>query len=340
MKKRVLDSVQDAELQTRFHPESTVHIYTETGPTVRERAILREEHWKRQKFIGGGSFGNVWLERCVQGRREVGLRAVKEVIKSPHDSKQIDYNRELEAISKFSHRNYERCFVKSFGWFENENAIFIAMEYFEHGDLQHYLHSAPPLPESDAQQITFQVLEGLHFMHENDYSHRDLKPGNILVRSKSPDLWWVKLSDFGISKRAADNLAASSTLKGTLRYMAPELLGFVEPGEESDSHNAQAADLWALGEISFQMLTKEPTFKYINLLSTYIRSPDSFPSAALRGYNVSEVAIDFIKSLMQPKPEDRQTTSKALLQAWMLPYNSHTTETSVSTEYVWPTSGK
>lgn len=51
------------------------------------------------------------------------------------------------------------------------------MEYVEHGDLQRYLYSALPLPESDTQQITFQVLEGLHFMHKNGYSHRDLKPG-------------------------------------------------------------------------------------------------------------------------------------------------------------------
>lgn len=51
------------------------------------------------------------------------------------------------------------------------------MEYFKHGDLHEYLYSAPPLPETDAQQITFQVLEGLFFMHENGYSHRDLKPG-------------------------------------------------------------------------------------------------------------------------------------------------------------------
>ena len=101
---RVSDLIQDAELQTRFHPEYTVHIYTESGLTVRERAILREEYWKRQRNVGSGSYGSVWLEQCVKGRGEVEVRAVKQVVKSLHGSKQIDYNRELEAISKFSHR--------------------------------------------------------------------------------------------------------------------------------------------------------------------------------------------------------------------------------------------
>lgn len=101
---RISDLVRDAELQTHFHSGYTIHSYTDTGPTAQERAIDREEHWKRQKFIGGGSYGNVWLEQCVKGQPEVKLRAVKEVVKSPHASTQIDYNRELEAISKFSHR--------------------------------------------------------------------------------------------------------------------------------------------------------------------------------------------------------------------------------------------
>lgn len=101
---RASDLVQDAELETRFRQDYTVHIYTETGPTVRERSIIREEHWKRRNFVGAGSYGNVWLEQCVKGQRGVDLRAVKEVIKSPHISRQVDYKRELEAISKFSHR--------------------------------------------------------------------------------------------------------------------------------------------------------------------------------------------------------------------------------------------
>ena len=51
------------------------------------------------------------------------------------------------------------------------------MEFFELGDLQHYLFSAPPLPETEAQEITFQILEGIRYMHQNGFAHRDLKPG-------------------------------------------------------------------------------------------------------------------------------------------------------------------
>lgn len=117
--------------------------------------------------------------------------------------------------------------------------------------------------------------------------------------------------------------------------MAPELFGFGESSEGSDTPNAQAADMWALGEIAFQMLTKEPTFKNMSLLSTYMRSPGEFPSAVLRRHNVSEVGVNFINSMMQPKPEDRWTSSKALHQAWMEPYNSHSTEKTsfLSAEY-------
>ena len=140
---------------------------------------------------------------------------------------------------------------------------------------------------------------------------------NILVKSLPPNPWWVKLSDFGISKRANDNLAASSTLRGTMRYMAPELFGFVRSGAEPDSQKAQAADMWAIGEIAFQMLTKEQTFADMSLLAAYIRTPDTFPSAALRTRDVSDLGIEFINGVMRPNPGDRQTALDALNHTWI-----------------------
>jgi hypothetical protein len=101
---RVSDLVKDSKLETFFHPEYTVHIYIESGHTALERTNRREEYWKRGKHIGGGSYGSVWLEQCVEGKREIGLRAVKQIIKPPQLLKPVNYNRELEAISKFSHR--------------------------------------------------------------------------------------------------------------------------------------------------------------------------------------------------------------------------------------------
>ncbi len=64
--------------------------------------------------------------------------------------------------------------MRSFGWFETDRSTFITMEYLPLGDLEHYL--AKPLPEDQACTISQQVLQGLAFMHENKFAHRDLKP--------------------------------------------------------------------------------------------------------------------------------------------------------------------
>ena len=98
---RIPDLVRDSELETQFHLEHTVHVYSETD--LHRRRIRREEHWKFERHLGQGSYGNVWLERCTAGQRDVTLRAVKMIRKQQHTSKTTNYNRELEAIAKFSH---------------------------------------------------------------------------------------------------------------------------------------------------------------------------------------------------------------------------------------------
>jgi serine/threonine protein kinase len=174
---RVSDLVRDSELDTHINHEYTVHVYSEPDPDSRRRAVLREEYWRRQSLIGGGSYRRVWLEKCEKGQRKIEVRAVKEIVtgKTGH-CKPTNYNRELEAIAKFSHWKYERCFVKSYGWYKTSEMLFITMEYLEFGDLEDYLSKAPQLPEPEAKEITFQILEGLHFMHKNEFAHRDLKP--------------------------------------------------------------------------------------------------------------------------------------------------------------------
>jgi len=129
----------------------------------------------------------------------------------------------------------------------------------------------------------------------------------------------VKIGDFGISKRAEE---VSSTLKGTWGFFAPELLGLIKAGNESRPRNAQAADMWSLGEIAFRMLTGEPTFGNVGLLAVYVQMPENFPSNALFAHGVSIEGCDFLKRVMIHTPETRLTAEDALLHDWMEPQRS------------------
>lgn len=111
----------------------------------------------------------------------------------------------------------------------------------------------------------------------------------------------------------------SSTLKGTLGFLAPELHGFVKAGDES---SPQAADMWSLGETVFRMLTGEPTFKTMRLLADYVQMPDHFPSNALLARGVRSEGRDFIKRVMMPTSRERLTARDALLHDWMEPDTS------------------
>ncbi|KAH8431091.1 uncharacterized protein LDX57_008752 [Aspergillus melleus] len=310
---RMPDLVRDSKLETHFLPDSsveTVHTYHEPDYKSRRRLVSRSEHWRRYGKIGGGSYGSVWLEKCIKGaRRENALRAIKQM-EVRRQSTRVDYNRELEAIAKFSHWKYERAFVKSFGWYESPDQLFIAMEYLELGDLHTYLQHKPALPEHEAKEVTFQILDGLFLMHDNEFAHRDLKPRNILLKSCPPDEWWVKIADFGISKRIEDEVGGSSTLKGTLGYIAPELHGFIKRG------SPYAPDLWAVGEIAFQMVTKQATFKNLGMLFKYMSDLDMFPYDLLLAARVSQSGQECIFSLMHPDPLHRATAELALQHTW------------------------
>ncbi|EAU32565.1 predicted protein [Aspergillus terreus NIH2624] len=307
------DLVRDLELETEFLPycnTETVHTYHERQPYSRDQ-VSRSEHWRRLRKIGGGGFGTVWLERCTKGGHHgIELRAVKQLEMTPH-SKRLDYSHELEAIAKFSQWKYERCFVKSFGWFRSPEHLFISMEYLELGDLHHYLQDKAPLPEPDVRDISHQILDGLCLMHGNGFAHRDLKLKNILLKSCPPNGWRVKIGDFGISKCVEDGLGVLTTTIGTVGYMPPETLGFTERGRP------YAVDVWAVGEVTFQLLTKKPTFKNPGLLSKYVNNLELFPIGVLQAARISQSGIEFILSTMHPMLDKRITAQEALHHAWM-----------------------
>lgn len=97
------DLVRDSKLETQLLGSSIQHIFYDTGSSAKQRRVRREERWARQKFVGQGAYGRVYLEQCETGGSS-RLRAVKEIKKSVTIGEEIDYMRELEAVAKFSHQ--------------------------------------------------------------------------------------------------------------------------------------------------------------------------------------------------------------------------------------------
>ncbi|KAH7144286.1 kinase-like domain-containing protein [Dactylonectria estremocensis] len=230
------------------------------------------------------------------------------------------YLRELETIIKFSHDKYARHFVKTLGWYEAEDSLCIAMEFFPAGDLQTYVAEHALLMEDDCRQITSQILRALIVMHGEGFAHRDIKPQNVLIQQCTPSTttqsgsWWVKLADFGISRMFHVDTRANSTLIGTAEYMAPELWD----QDRNVKTDYSATDLWALGVMTFFILTKSRLFQNQRYAFQYERSPDRlFPRGSLDDCRVSPHGQDFIRALLKPIPKDRPDSSTAANHAWI-----------------------
>ncbi|KAK8017869.1 calcium/calmodulin-dependent protein kinase type 1B [Apiospora rasikravindrae] len=328
------DLVQDSRLETEALGSCIQHVFYETGRTALERRVRRIEQWVRQGFLGAGAYGTVNLEKCVtDGDQTARLRAVKQIKKYIVPGEELDYARELEAVIKFSHPRYSHCFVTSHGWYESDDSVFITMEYLAYRDLQRYL--VRPLPEDEAVQIVAQVLEGLQYMHGNGFVHRDLKPGNIMVVTKSPD-WFVKIADFGISKRRRQDVTTLATLqRGTMGFMAPEVLGYTDGGTYTS-----LVDMWSLGAVAYIVLTSVSPFPTMADLTSYVLRKKGFPAILLQTHHVSELAQDFITKLMICDPNERPTAYSAGQHGWLYTETPRFTEERFHrTEYVleWST---
>jgi serine/threonine protein kinase len=187
--------------------------------------------YRVETAIGQGGMGTVWLCRDETLHREV---AVKQVGLLPGESVTDSARalREARSSAALSHRNV----VTVFDVVEENGAIWLVMEHVPGRSLSELIRQDGPLDPSTVADIGAQVADGLAAAHAAGTMHRDVKPGNVLVREDGV----AKISDFGIARTAGDPaLTQSGFLTGTPSYFSPELARGAEPGPGSD--------VWALG---------------------------------------------------------------------------------------------
>ena len=135
----------------------------------------------------------------------------------------------------------------------DDGLAFIAMEYVRGTNLKLMLQGEQPLTLAGVLDVVSQVGDALDYAHANRVVHRDVKPANILITQEGR----VKITDFGIARLDSSNLTQEGQLLGTPNYMAPEQV----QGKEVDHR----ADLFSLGVVLYEMLTRHKPFQGENL---------------------------------------------------------------------------
>ncbi|PUU79624.1 kinase-like domain-containing protein, partial [Tuber borchii] len=301
------DLIEWYKLETEFFRDRVRH--TKYLGKAKNRNEKVKEDWSNCGELGRGGFGVVHK----QIEKTTGqYRAVKTIDRRlPNE---VDYSRELLVMAILAKVRRPSLFVEFLGWFEKPETLYIAMEYLKEGDLSK--HIGTPLPRVTVQDISKQILEGLKVMHQQGIAHRDLKPANIFVVSMSP--MWVKLGDFGVSKRIlADGSTTLHTPVSTQAYSAPEVLGLDSNSETSNYTNS--VDIWSLGCVIYELLAGTKLFALEGQVSRYFFGKWPFPEDRLKGLPTptDDIGISLLKSMLLIQPEDRPTAEGALIHEWL-----------------------
>lgn len=148
----------------------------------------------------------------------------------------------------------------------------------------------------------------------------DICNQNIFVLSQGPD-WWVKIGDFGLSKRVMEGFTGQQTFNGTPAFTAPEVYEQVwKQQQENDApvlDSTAEADIWALGVIVYYMLTAKLPFSLSNQLLDYYNGEAILPLISLTLVGSSPDATSFLESVMAANPTDRSTAADALNHVWV-----------------------
>ena len=200
--------------------------------------------------IGAGGMGEVWKARDTRLDRIVALKVSKTEFSER-------FEREAHAIAALNHPNI--CQLYDVG------PNYLVMEYIEGTPLK------GPLPLDQTLKYAAQICDALDAAHKKGITHRDLKPGNVLVTKTG-----IKLLDFGLAKFASTMTAHESKpvsaknddatltmaltgkneIVGTLYYMSPEQLQAQATGKEIDARS----DIFSFGLVLYEMLTGKRAF--------------------------------------------------------------------------------
>jgi eukaryotic-like serine/threonine-protein kinase len=253
--------------------------------------------YRLERRVGSGGMGEVWrafdrvLDRTV---------AVKCLLAAPADEPTfVDrFRAEARIMATISHPSV----VEVYDFGDDPTAgVYLVMKYIEGESLAHTLARTGRLDAAGTMRMVADAAEALHAAHERGVTHRDVKPGNLLLRPDGSAL----LTDFGIARSSgAVGHTTTGSLVGTAAYMSPERANG-RPAEPP-------SDIYSLGVVAYRCLTGRLPFPGDNAVEIALRHIQEAPAPLPPDLPPAVRAV--VERAMAKEPADRWPTAAVLAQ--------------------------
>jgi serine/threonine protein kinase len=251
--------------------------------------------YRLDRVLGKGSMGTVWAAYDETLHRRVAIKEIYFPAGTPaaEASMLIERTlREARAIAQLSHPNV----ITLYDILTLPTGPVIVMEVLAARSLGEVLKEVGPLTTGQAATVGLAVAAGLSAAHAAGITHRDVKPGNVLIGGDGR----IKLTDFGIARSASENpMTATGLLLGSPAYIAPEVASGATAGP--------GADAWGLGALLFACVEGKPPFDKGSPVATLMSVVNDPVPALQRAGSLAPV----VKGLLVKDPAHRLNLRQA-----------------------------